>query len=451
MEARAWLGNTPGGKSLTEELPDANADYSINRNEIQSEFELLLSEKGNIRMIAAHRSIIEKGTEQRVSSTHCFSCHLTSRSAEVDRRTHMFQVGIDAQPGQFELGYRFGFSDFRSEADQPIDFYDRARHPVNGGSGDEFSSRLIYDDTIMAYGIYPKTEKFSHKGKLKGDLGKGRVAATVGYSTSENDVSDLQARALSGALTYSVPLSRSTRLIARASAINLEADDPYIELPLWRRDRPGESVDFSFTRYSSLDRIDARGSAEVITRLNPKFTFSLLAGFNSIKRDDYPEFETDYSTSRLIGQVKARYREGLKYSGRFKYRFEKTSDPFVSGRGLFERKGREELEINVPPGFAFYYQREDLRYQSITTEPTDRHEFDLFGTIRPTLKSSFNFGMRADFEKNSELDSLDVEHSLLQPSVSLSLTPNTRWVLTGGYVFNHYKSRGPITVALFDG
>ena len=68
--------------------------------------------------------------------------------------------------------------------------------------------------------------------------------------------------------------------------------------------------------------------------------------------------------------------------------------------------------------FIFYFQREALRYQTITTLPTDHHEFNLGGMILASAKASVNLNFRGLFDKNNELDSLDVKQSLIQPAIA---------------------------------
>ena len=68
-----------GGKILTHELKDQGADYHTDRYEFGGNYKVQLSKKNNIRMVAAHRTILRKGSEQKIASTHCFSCHLTSQ------------------------------------------------------------------------------------------------------------------------------------------------------------------------------------------------------------------------------------------------------------------------------------------------------------------------------------------------------------------------------------
>lgn len=133
MEAREYLpssGNA-GGKMLTHEILDPDADYNTHRQEISSNINAKLSNKYNMRLIVAHRSILKSGTEQKIASTHCFSCHLTSITAPVDQTQHQFEAGIDASNDKFDFGYRFGYRVFESHAVAPTTYYDDARHPVS--------------------------------------------------------------------------------------------------------------------------------------------------------------------------------------------------------------------------------------------------------------------------------------------------------------------------------
>ena len=434
---------------------------TISSQEILSNVNVLLSEKNNVRLIAAHRTVLEDGTQQNIANSHCFSCHLTSQEEQVKSQLHELEAGLQAEVSDVTVGYQFGYRHFESEAPVVEAYYDPAKHPVNGGSGAEFSSRQVFDDTSAAVGAPPKTEKMSHKLRLKTDLGKGRVAGSAGYFRTENKNTSLVSDGWTGALNYSVVLSPRTRFVAKAAGTRLWNDNAEVDLPDYRAGRPGietdyTQTDFDFTRYSSLDRRTMDASAEVIHRLNPKLTVSGLIGFNQVKRYYYPHPD-DYGTSdKIIAQFKARYRKGLTYSTQVKYRFEKTSDPFTSDRGLFEAVGRDELHpgVNLPAApyyFFFYYQREDIRYQNITTVPTDYHEFEFRTTYKPDPKVNVNLGLKAIYDKNGDLDSLDVNHLMFRPHLNLTLMPSTRATVTAGYTYNHSKSRGPVSVALFDG
>jgi hypothetical protein len=458
-----------GGKMLTHEDLNPGYDFYYDRNRIESEVEVLLSEKNDVKLMAAHRFWNDTGHEQKIATMHCFSCHLSSQAAKVDRNLNQFNVGIEGKQGPIGVSYNFMYSKFQSEANPPDVLFDPAKHPVNGGAGLEFSSREIYSGEDIVYGVYPETEKIGNRVKFTSRFGRHHLSGSAFYNRSKNILTNLEssylgnnqdnlvASSLGGTLNFSAVLNKTMRLIARSSMTRIKADSVYVNLPLWRYDYQGDSAltgggqDFSFWRYSSLSRIEGKGSLEFTMLANTNTTVSILAGYEGINREDYPYAEADDATNRLIGQAKIRYREGLKYSLGFKYRLEKTDNPFTEYRGLFEEPGRDILEPLPGNTFIFYFQREDLRYQNVTTLPTIEHQLQLTGNLQLNRKVGLNANIKLNLDKNTELDSLDVEHTFFQPSLGFNISPDMRWIFAGGMRYQYYKSRGPIAVAMFDG
>ncbi len=233
----------------------------------------------------------------------------------------------------------------------------------------------------------------------------------------------------------------------------LQSDDPFIDLPTFRDGATdGNTYDFDYTRYSSLDRMVSKIDAEMIKRLTPKVTLSLAAGYHINNRDDYPVYDDGLSTKKIYGQLKVRHRKGLRYNSTLKYRYEKITDQYISGRGLFEESGYGVLEPLVPTSnWVFYFQREDLRYQDITSLPTQVHKFEWRSTYVPNNQISINMGLNAKLDKNNDLDSLEVEHTSYQPNLFISYNPNLDWTFNTGFTYTYDKSSLPVTVALFDG
>ncbi len=378
---------------------------------------------------------------------------MTSQTGEVKSRQHQLETGIDAEVGKFDIGYRFGYRKFTSDAPETFAYYDPAKHPVHGGAAGEFSSRAVYDDTTMSYNSLPETEKISHKVRFKSDYGKSKISSALGYSKATNKATDLAVKSLNGAVNYTALLNEKSRLVAKAALAKIDADSFYIDLPTYRGGATDlNETDFDYTRYSSLNRTVAKLSAEYITKMNPKMTLSVLAGFDMTNRDDYPVFEDGISTKKIYGQFRINYRKGMYYSTRLKYRFEKISDPFISGKGLFEAVGHGELYPLVPTSnWVFYLQREDLRYQNITTMPTQVHKIVWSSTYSPSSKYNINMGLTGKLDKNTDLDSLDVEHFSFAPNLYLNIMPDEQWMFTTGYTYNYDKSRHPVTITLFDG
>ncbi len=464
MAAREWLGDHPGGKMITHEFLDDITEFPTHRQEFSGKAELLLSRKNDVRFVAAHRFIKESGNDQVVGNNHCFSCHLGSQSVDVDKRTNSLKLGLEGKALEQKLAYAFGYRKFENRGPDANFFYDQARHPVNGGSAVEFGPREIYNNGSYPIAGTPETEKLSHKFTSKGKLGSAHYAAALTYSRAENKAinftdTKLVSEAIGGKLNITAPLSPKSRLVAKLGVNSIKNEDPFIDVPDFRAGRwpdsaNGEAVvppNFDYTRYSSLDRTTIDGSAEYITRVNKQLTVGILAGLKSVSRKDYPDIAGDNTSTTMIGQLNLKYRQGLKMTTRLKYRLETTSDPYTSGRGLFERIGADELVPLNGTTFIFYHQREDLRYQAITTEPTMKHKLDFSTSYRFNSKVNLLVGLKAMMDKNGDLDSLDVKHSSFTPNLNLTLMPTPEWVIVTGVTYNQSKSRGPVTIALFDG
>jgi hypothetical protein len=451
LEAREWLGTNPGGKMVTHELLDLAADPHLDRQEVKAKGKFVLSKRGNIRLSVAHRSIFERGTEQIRAISHCFSCHITAQEVRVERETHEVTSGLEAEVGGFDVAYFFGYRKFESDAATPENYYDEAKHPVNGGAGAEFQSRLIYQNEILSVGSYPTTEKFSHTGRVSGGLWRGRLSGSIGYSEAENTKTDVKSDAVTGMLTYALPVTKRARLVGKLNGVNISSDPVYIQLPIWREGRPDDNpVDFSYTRYSALNRTEGEASLELVARLKGATSLSLLGGYETIDRTDYPSPQTAYRTDKLTAQGTLRLRNGGKYNGRIKYRYEFTDRPFRTQRGIFEYSGRYTLERTTPV-WAFYYQREELRHGNVTPIPTNYHEIELKAMGRPQEMVSFDMGLRSGYGENNDIDSVGTSNYFVQPNLYVGVKPTDQLSFDVGYTYNHMKSTGPITIPLFDG
>ncbi|MBD3332255.1 hypothetical protein GF356_05350 [candidate division GN15 bacterium] len=467
IAAREYFGQNDagedqfGGKIATHELQDMGVDYEVYRKEILSKLSLMLSKKNNIKLEAMHRSILEDGNEQGVTTSHCFSCHLVSEELVVENRTHEVQAGIQGDVSdKVTLGYEFDFRTFKSNAPEATRYYDTAKHPVHGGAGAEFSSRVLFDDTNLVHHRLPETQKMSHKLRTKARLGKtGRLNASFGYNTAENKNVDLTTESITGAARYTATLAPKTRIIAKASGARIEADDPFINIRDFRagRDSPDYiQTDFDYTRYSSLDRTEVDVSAELIHRASKGLVLYWMNALELVDRTDYPVQDDGIRSKTFITQAKARFNKMQSFNGSVKYRYEKTVDPFISGRGIFEARGREELARTIPAGesvhrFIYYYAREGLRYQDITTDPNNRHEVEARLSFPTASNGSVNLSLTGWFQNTTDLDSLDVRSWQIRPNAMINLNPSPEWMVSAGYTMYMGKSRGPVTVALFDG
>jgi hypothetical protein len=444
--------NKPGGKMYTYEHENPNADFGYTRHEIKSDFQVKIPGSVMLKIIAAHRSILEKGDEQKVVSMHCSSCHMVSKSAKVDRRTHTVSAGIEINPKPLFLSYVGSFRSFKSEAPPLEAFYDTAQHPVNGTMIEEFGSRMVFDGEVVEFGTIPETQKMSHTAKVKADVGKkSEILGSFTYSQAKNKSAGLEIKSNSGSLKYMVNPSQKTKIVALASISRIKSDEVFIDLPLWRDGMAGGGQDFDWTRYSNLTRTVAKGSAEFIYQPSRKYRLFFSTGYEGTKRDDYPYYGAEGKTTKLRFSAGGNYRPNLRFTGRFKYFFENTDDPFSPYEQLFEKAGQNVLHKLPDNNWWYYFQRDTLRYGSITNQPTNLHGVELDLDFKPGHKISLSANLKASLGTNSDTDSLDFERTQLQPQVSVNFAPTLKSNLFGSLTYIYQKSNGLAAVAMMDG
>lgn len=444
--------NKPGGKMFTYEHEDPQADFGYTRREILSHYQVKVPGSANMKFYADHRAIYAEGVDQKIISMHCSSCHMAARCVKVDRQTHTVSAGFEADPGPLSFSYEGNYRTFESKVPTEQAFYDVAEHPTDTTKGGDFGTRTIFDGEVVEFGEIPKTRKMSHTARIKVDIGtKSEVFGSFTHSQGKNVSSDLESRGNSGSLKYVFKPNMKTRILALASLARVEADEVLIDLPLWREGFAGGGQDFDWTRYSSLSRTVARGFAEYTLQPSRAFRFNLSAGYDETKRDDYPYYEADWKTTRLTLSAGGKYRPGLKFSGRMKYTFQNIDTPFSTYKQFFERSGADELTLEEGNSNYYYYQRDALRYGSLTNQPSNVHGIDSYVTLRPSRKANFSAGLKASLGTNDDTDSLDYERTMIQPTFSMNLTPAPNWNFFSniGYIYN--KSNGLAAVAMMDG
>lgn len=433
--------NKLGGKMFTYEHENPNADFGYTRHEIKSDFQVKIPGSVMLKIIAAHRSILEKGDEQKVVSMHCSSCHMVSKSAKVDRRTHTASAGFEVNPEPLFFSYVGSFRSFKSEAPPLEAFYDTAQNPVNGTMIEEFGSRTVFNGEVVEFGTIPETQKMSHTAKVKADVGKkSEILGSFTHSQAKNKSAGLKIKSNGGSLKYIVSPNLKTKIVALASISRIKSDEVFIDLPLWRGDK-----DFDWTRYSNLTRTVEKGSAEFIYQPSRKYRLFFSAGYEGTKRDDYPDYGTYGKTTKLRFSGGGKYRPNLRFTGRFKYFFENTNNPFSPYEQLFEKSGKT---LGSP---FYYFQRDSLRYGSITNQPTNLHGVELYLDFKPDHKISLSASLKASLGTNSDTDSLDFERTQLQPQVLIGFAPTPKSNVFGSVSYVYQKSNGLAAVAMMDG
>lgn len=450
-KTRDDLGPDNGGGKMVTHDPVSGNDFGYTRHRVDSKVEVKVPGTAGVRFHASYRGIIDNGEEQKIVSMHCSSCHQVSMSIPVDRQTHNIRGGVEGDLGPVSVSYNLGYRSFVSNAATATAFYDTAQHPVSGGAQADFDKRVIFNAEVVPFGQYAQIEALTHTLKANTALGKTKIFGSFTSSAADNTTSDIGFQSNVGSLKLVHPTSRKTKLVVQGTFQRNENDSYFVDLAPWRDGLPGGGQNFDYTRYSNLSRTKLKGSGKFIYQPRRQYRFTALAGYETIARDDYPYYGADEKETIARGELGFRYRPSLKFTGQAKLRLESIDNPFAPYGQLYESYGKTSL--NTIPGNSnyYYFQRDSLRYGEFTNQPTSRIGGDLKLSLRPTGKVTLRASLRATLEKNSDLQNLQYERTIIQPMLSASLAPSSDWTFHADYSYLMDESNGLAVVAMMDG
>ena len=453
-EAGDREGTTFGGKIFTHEDMNSDKEYGYRRQEINTDIDFKVPGTNKLKLMVTHRSIYENGTDQHIQLNHCATCHAVSRSLDFKQKTHSISAGAELDLEPVSITYKASYRSFKSDAGPYEALYDVSRHPVNGGAGEEFSSRLNYSGESVPIGLYPETGKLAHNLKIKANMGKSLVLAQYTNYKAKNKTSNLNYNGNQANLKVIYPVSKRTKLVGTGSYGSYKNDSIFIDQPSWREGIVDNGANLDWTRYSNLTRTEGNGSLNYIFQPSRRFRFSLLGKFSSINRDDYPFQGANDKTTKIRLQTEFKYRPTMKFSGRLKYYIEHIENPFAPYNLMFEHIGSSGPHQLVPePGMTqvFYYQRDALRYGDITTLPTlvNGIYFDL--KLRPSKKFNIVTGINVRYGTNSDEPELNLKQTTLQPKLSFNWMPGDKIIFSGSYSYLVQNQNGLAVVAMMDG
>ena len=451
-EAGNREGTTMGGKMITHEDLNPAADYGFRRQEIRTDLGFKIPGLENIKVIASHRSILEKGSDQHMTTMHCSSCHIQSREIDLNRQTHSVSAGMEAKFNNILLTYTANYRMYKSDVNTVEVFYDTAQHPVNGQYVEEFSSRLNYAGENVPVVEKAEIDKFAHNLKLKAKVAKGLFLAQLINSNTKNKEGDLNLNGNQANLKFAYPVFKGGKFIASGVVGRYENDPVSIDLASWRENRAGGGQDFDWVRYSNLTRTEQKGAAELIYQPKSRYRLSLLTSYSSLERDDYPYADGNFKTTKLRLQAAVKYRPSMKFTGRFKYYFDNIDNPFAPYNIMFERSGRA-ANLTPPPNNSkvYYYQRDALRYGNITNLPTQVHGINLDLQFKPSPQVNFTAGVNMRLGSNSDAPELDFQQKSYQPKLAFTYVPGDKFSFFSSYSYLYQTQNGLATVAMMDG
>jgi hypothetical protein len=329
-----------------------------------------------------------------------------------------------------------------------------ARHPVNGGSGDEFSSRLLYDDEVLEINSPTDVRKQGHALEARVDLPAAQnVSGYYRYTKSENQRTKNEVKSNAGKVSWFAPLGRKFRLNASFLKRKIESTDVPIDLPNWREGRPGGGQDFDYVRKSAYDRDENLINLQGVYRLAPRHSLRFGYRMRSTDRENFvldPDDETQTTTTQH--SIKAAWNGRLSKAlhSRVGITYDMIDKPFVNVRGICESAIGDSASIGGQPNeWVYYWQRE--RIGTGTSQPNK--------ALRLNANLNYNFTpavmltgyLNYTDEKNDELNVYTYDGSSANVGAQVMLLPDTRYVIVGGGSWTTIESNAKICATVMDG
>jgi len=465
----------PGGKQIYNTDNDPLRRYYLEYERFHGnvKIDLPFVEGGAIRLGFDDQH--KQGYKQKMTIDHCAFCHVEGNTVRVDQRTKKWTAAIDGTVGMVSANYDFARSDYADLSSENLHRWKNANHPVNGGSGGEFASRLLFEDTTLPYAAAADNEKLTHNAGLKLDLkGAGSLKGSYTYATRENLKSRVKSKFNAAAFGYAVKLSPKMRLTARFLSYESKVDDYFVDLPNFRAgDAVGGNQNFDWTRISASNRQVNQGDLNLGWRLGKGRHLKVNWRYQVIDRNAMTQSQTTYlytgaangeidqylpSTAQdnktTINRIKLRYdaRMGLKGKYNLSYVYTDVDQPFMNPTAMCEESlaGTPSTHVDAGPiGRLYYYQR--ARYGNGTNQPSQAHKATARGSYQLTPRTSVSAYFTYATEKNDEMNVYEYQRDMITPGVNLWTAPSDRVLFTLGWAYNKVASNANLCPPFFDG
>ncbi len=465
----------PGGKQVYHTDNDPMGRYFIQYEKFHGDVTIDLCDS-DAQVFAGYSEQTRSGFKQTMTIDHCAFCHVESDAQRIDQRTEVWHAGIRGTVGKASVQYEYTSRDYYDQAGTPEHHWKSAIHPVNGGLGEEFASRDIFQDVTLPYGQSADSEKDVHNVALKIDLDRaGTLKGAYTHTKSVNSFTNIEGKVHAVSAGYAVKLNPDWRLTARFLTYEDKVDDYLVDLPNFRAyDTTYGNLDFDWNRISAANRTVTQGDLNLNWKLAKRKHLNFSWRLQVIDRDAMAQSQTNYlfdgvnpgnagatlvdsapyANKTTVNRLKMRYnaRLGMKGNYNFTYTFTNVDKPYMNpwagcesslqGVGSAHTGGAAE-------GRVYYYQRQ--RYGNGTNMPSQAHQFALRGSYQVSPRTSVSAFVNYSHDKNDDLNVYEYTRDLFSPGINLWTAPSDRLLFTLGWDNMWVQSNANLCPPIFDG
>jgi hypothetical protein len=421
------------------------------------------------------------GMRQALTTGHCFSCHIVSKSREVDELTRDLSLYLGIEKERWDLSYKFTGRTYDENGDTPTVVYDNAFRPNNPDLR-VFEDRMQYDDDEgpLIYDRVPESEKQTHV--LKGHYtspGGNRFSGALVHSRVKNNDTDVETRYDSGRLRYFRAWREGkTDLTVGYRHERVRTDDYFVDVAervaiagpgfyqgntyeeMYGPDGVNGSRGFvaDFTRKSALNRKTDQGRVSLRFRFPKRHTLRLDLRHRNVDRDHFVVNDAG-STSTAETRFKAVFYG--RPNSYLRYRLEASlldvSRPFANVNGGCQT---DATSVYGSPGIApsplappsrQYYELHDLRRADLTNVPTTVGTFRTNVTVTVSPRLAFTFTGKLFDKENNDTGAQDWQHDSMMLGLNAWFAPVRSFYGTVSYTNNQDEFTSQVCVPIMDG
>ncbi len=466
----------PGGKQIYHTDNDPMGRYFIQYEKFHGNVKVDLPFLEGGQVYGGYGEQTRSGFKQTMTIDHCAFCHVESNAQRIDQRTETWTAGIKGTVGKASVQYEYTSRDYYDHTGAPERRWLSARHPVNGGSADEFASRDIFQDVTLPYGQSADSEKDSHNVSLKVDLDRaGTLKGSYTHTKSTNDFTNIEGKVDAFSAGYAVKLNPDWRLTARFLTYEDKVDDYFVDLPSFRAyDTTYGNLDFDWNRISAANRTVTQGDLNLNWRMAKRRHLNFSWRLQVIDRDAMAQSQTNYlfdgvnpgndgatlvesaayANKTTINRLKLRYnaRLGMKGNYNFTYTYTNVDKPYMNPWAGCE-SSLQGVGSAHPDGGAtgriYYFQRQ--RYGNGTNMPSQAHQFALRGSYQLSPRTSISAFANYAHDKNDDLNVYEYTRDMFTPGINLWTAPSDRLLFTFGWDNMWVQSNANLCPPFFDG
>lgn len=442
---------------------DPDKEYKIKYTNFHSKTTYRLPFLPGSEIYFDYRKEMRKGHRQAIAISKCSSCHVVSRSREIDEYTEDFTPGFKATFGNSSQGwisvdYSYLKRRFGETGDDPRNFYDPAVAPGGASVGQPvFNNRVQYENANLLYDVIPSSEKDSHVFKIHGQLPQITTDVFTSYvnSTTENTHTGNQydLNSFIGRITSILMPGLSVSGKFRWMDIDNDTVTVSVNEPLGAAGpQAGQTYseiyeDFIpvFERKSAMNRKIYETELSAKYRLTKQLTLNGQFEWKTTDRDFYDVENGETETTEYRGNLALSFRKA-KYYGKINYEHKSISDPFANPQAACNPSG-----TNVPGATTFtglqYFQFYDMRELTLSNLPDtiDQISAMLTWSISPAVS------LNGYYRYINESNDFEWDRESHMPSISIWFAPSSKLNFSLTYLYNFYKTDSLICEPVFDG